>query len=433
MGRVPQVQRGQPELSRQRSRHALALLLTALAIGVFQGCATGPAKQAVEPTAAIHATGPVNEATLLDVGIHEFKTVESDSGKATQQGYYPEVKEAESYFIPFHLKQTLQMTGQWGAVRVLPANAEAVDVEVDGTIVESNGETLILELRVTDSTGREWLHKQYEESVGDAAYEGLREGEHDPYQDLYNTIANDMLAYRKRLSEEQIVEVRRVTELKFAADIAPYLYEGYLLAGEDGHLSVDRLPATNDPMYARVNRIREREFMFIDTVNGYYSDFYDEMWEPYAEWRKAHLKELEQQRELQEKAWTRRLLGVAAIIGAVAIGTNNPDSTSAQAARDLAIIGGYEAIRSGNELAMDAKIHADALEELGASFGADVEPVVTEVEGRTVELSGSIDQQYQEWQEILRKLFAAETGETTPHIAIDSIDSAEDKAAVPAD
>jgi hypothetical protein len=399
-------------------------------MGVIQGCATGPTKQTVEPTEAIQATGALREETLLDVGIHEFETVESDAAKATQQGFYPEVKEAESHFVPFHLKQTLQMTGQWGAVRVVPNNAEEVDVTVHGTIVESNGETLIVEVQVVDATGREWLNKRYEATIDESAYQGLREGARDPYQDLYNTIANDMLAFRQRLSESDIVEVRRVAKLKFAAHIAPYLYQRYLLPGEDGHLSVIRLPAENDPMYARVSRIREREFMFIDTVNGYYSDFYDDMWEPYADWRKAHLQELEQQRELKEKAWTRRLLGVAAIIGAAAVGANNSDSTSAQAARDLMIIGGYEAIRSGNELAQDAKIHADALEELGASFGADVEPVVTEVEGRTVKLSGSVDQQYQEWREILRKLFAAETGETPPHIATDG---AEGTATVPGD
>jgi hypothetical protein len=428
VGRVPQVQRRQPELS--STRYLPRLVLVALAIGLIQGCATGPTRQTVEPTEAIQAKGALREETLLDVGVHEFETVESDSAKATQQGFYPEVKGAESHFVPFHLKQTLQMTGQWGAVRVVPDNAEEVDVTVHGTIVESNGERLIVEVRVADATGRQWFNKRYEATIDASAYQGLREGERDSFQDLYNTIANDMLTFRQSLSEGDIVEVRTVAKLKFAADIAPYLYERYLLPDEHGHLSVNRLPAKNDPMYARVGRIREREFMFIDTVNGYYSDFYDDMWEPYVEWRKAHLQELEQKRELQEKAWTRRLLGVAAIIGAAAVGANNGDSTSAQAARDLMVIGGYEAIRSGNELAQDAKIHADALEELGASFGADVEPVVTEVEGRTVKLSGSVDQQYHEWQKILRELFAAETGETLPHVAIDGV---EDKATVPGD
>ena len=52
----------------------------------------------------------------------------------------------------------------------------------------------------------------------------------------------------------------------------------------------------------------------------------------------------------------------------------------------------------------------DALRELGASFGADVQPVVVEVEGRTVELNGSAEEQYQEWRRLLREIFAAETG-----------------------
>jgi hypothetical protein len=391
-----------------------------LAMGAVGGCATGPVKQTVEPTEAIRSHGVIPEQTLLDVGIHEFESVEKDSKKAVQQGYYPEVKAAEGRFIPFHLKQTLQMTGQWGAVRVVPERAEAVDVGVAGTILESNGETLILQIEVTDVTGRQWLNKEYQATVEAAAYQNLREGERDPYQDLYNTIANDMLTYRQRLSTGELVELRQVSELKFAAQIAPYLYERYLLPDEDGHLSVSRLPAQNDPMFNRIDRIRERELMFIDTVDGYYSDFYDEMWEPYAQWRKAHLEELEQKRDLEQQAWTRRLLGVAAIIGAATIGANNGDSTAGRATRDLMVIGGYEAIRSGNERARDAEIHADALEELGLSFGADVEPIVTEVEGRTVKLSGSIDTQYDDWREILRKLFAAETGRIPADEGIDA-------------
>ena len=74
------------------------------------------------------------------------------------------------------------------------------------------------------------------------------------------------------------------------------------------------------------------------------------------------------------------------------------------------VIGGYEIFRSGGQFADDAKVHEAALRELGDSFNADVEPVVDEVEGRRLKLSGSVDAQYAEWRKALRELFAKETG-----------------------
>ena len=38
------------------------------------------------------------------------------------------------------LRGTLETSGQWGAVRVIPASAEFVDVMVSGKIIESTGQ-----------------------------------------------------------------------------------------------------------------------------------------------------------------------------------------------------------------------------------------------------------------------------------------------------
>ena len=74
------------------------------------------------------------------------------------------------------------------------------------------------------------------------------------------------------------------------------------------------------------------------------------------------------------------------------------------------VIGGFEVFRSGQQMANDAKVHEAALKELGESFQADVAPVLDEVEGRTLKLSGSVDAQYAEWRRTLRELFSKETG-----------------------
>lgn len=392
---------------------ALRLLLAGLVVlaaALAQGCATGPARQDVTSTAVISAQTPVAEDKLLDVGIHVLE-VPKEADSEDEKESNPEIRAAEARYIPFHLKQTLQRTGYWGAVRVVPDQAEEVDVSVKGKLVESNGEYLKVQFRVTDVTGRLWFDNEYVEALTEKSYASLREKDYDPYQDLYNRVANDMLAEMRKLSPREIAEIRRVSLLKFARSIAPYAFSGYL-DQKDGITSVSRLPAESDPMLKRVEKIREREFMFIDTVNQYYANLYNDMREPYGQWRKSYLEEVTQKRELEKQAWTRRILGVAAIVGAALVGQQFGGSSGGGVVRDLMVIGGIEVFRSGSQFASDAKIHEDAIKELGASFKGDVAPIVDEVDGHTVKLSGSVETQYAEWRRTLRELFATETGQS---------------------
>ena len=399
------------------SRFGLWMLIAALAPAGLFGCAAGPVKQIVEPTDAIHAERALPEAALLDVGIHVFETAAISAEAAREKSTDPKILEAEARFIPFHLKKTLQQTGQWGAVRVVPARAEEADVNVSGKLLESNGERLRVEIKVVDATGRMWFHNEYVAEATEKSYEALDKKQgRDPYQDLYNMVANDMLAYRQQLSERETAAIRQVALLKFARSVAPDAFAPYLVQDREGIFKVSKLPADNDPMFERVNRIRAREHMFIDTVNNFYGNLYDDMRQPYGQWRQSYLKELNQQRELERKAWERRILGAAAIVGAAVIGSNS-NSPGSAAARNILIIGGYEIIRSSGQFANDARVHEAALKELGVSFKADVAPVLDEVEGRTIKLSGSVDTQYAEWRRTLRELFTAETGLPTASAA----------------
>ena len=391
-------------------RFGFWLLVAALTLAALPGCATGPVKQVVEPTDAIRVDRALPEAALLDVGIQVFETAAITAAEAREQSTDPKILEAEARFIPFHLKKTLQETGQWGAVRVVPARAEEVDVSVSGKLIESNGERLRVEIKVVDATGRVWFHNQYVAEATEKSYEALdKKQDRDPYQDLYNRVANDMLAYRQLLNANDVSAIRQVAQLKFARSVVPYAFDSYLVQDRDGILRVSRLPAENDPMFERVNRIRDREYMFVDTVNIYYGNLYDDMRQPYGQWRRSYLQELNKKRELERQAWERRVLGAAAIIGAAVIGGNSNSGGSA-AARNVLIIGGYEIIRSSGQLANDARVHEAALKELGVSFKGDVAPVLDEVEGRTLKLSGSVDAQYAQWRRTLEELFAAETG-----------------------
>ena len=51
-----------------------------------------------------------------------------------------------------------------------------------------------------------------------------------------------------------------------------------------------------------------------------------------------------------------------------------------------------------------------ALKELTQSFQAEVAPQVVEVEGQTLRLTGTAEDQYREWRKLLRQLYEEETG-----------------------
>ena len=58
----------------------------------------------------------------------------------------------------------------------------------------------------------------------------------------------------------------------------------------------------------------------------------------------------------------------------------------------------------------EIKMHGESLKQLGSSFQNEVQPSVVDIEGRTLELKGSAEQQYDEWRRLLRELYENETG-----------------------
>ena len=80
----------------------------------------------------------------------------------------------------------------------------------------------------------------------------------------------------------------------------------------------------------------------------------------------------------------------------------------------MVIIGGQVFI-SGWNISKEAEIHSAAIQELSESFGDEMQPVTMEFEGQQYELTGSAEEQFKRWKELLRQIYFAETGfEPTP-------------------
>jgi len=389
------------------------VLLGCFLAAFSSGCRTAQmGAKPVGPTPVNFAQTELAEAELLDVGIEVFDPgplTGKEAEEASALGSTPKIRKAESHFMPYHLKNTMQKTGHWGAVRVTPVATDSVDVSVKGMILESNGERLLLLITARDAIGDLWFQRKYYAEAPISSFTGTEQGDKDAYQNMYNRIANDLAAYKRRIPIAQKERIRTVSEMRFAQSLAPGAFKDHLSKNASGRWTIQRLPAEGDMMLERSRKIREREYMFVDTVNEYYSDYYNEMWEPYERWREANAQEAEALREVKRKARTRKILGAAAIVGAIAVEvTGNGKNTGTL--RDVMVLGGMEAIKSGIGVGREAALHKAALQELSDSFSAEMTPQVVEVEGRTTKLHGSAKQQYEQFQGILKKLYAEELG-----------------------
>ena len=161
-------------------------------------------------------------------------------------------------------------------------------------------------------------------------------------------------------------------------------------------------------MMERLLKIREREYMYVDTLNQQYEKFYAEMWPPYENWRQLNLTERAAMKKIKREALTKQLLGALLIAGAIAAGSQDANIGRVMAPA-MVIIGGSVFINGWN-VSKEAEMHSAAIEELSESFGAEMQPVIMEFEGQQYELTGTAEEQFKHWRELLRQIYFAETG-----------------------
>jgi hypothetical protein len=385
------------------------LLVAALTVAAA-GCVVQD-QRPIPPVVAKKATTEIPQDELLDVGVHIFDAnVPEDEKEQEAKRIFPDVRKAESRFMPVMLRDTLEGTGHWGQVRVLPSDSASSDVNVDGRILESTGRELRLAIRATDATGRVWLEKEYEGQADVRAYKDVAVRPRDPFDNVYATIANDLLAAREQLSRDERVQVHQVAQLRFAADLAPYAFKPYLDRDKRrGTYTLVRLPSQDDPVVQRLDRVRERDYSLVDTLNEHYTNFSESMDDAYGNWRKYSHEELEAEADARRKALTRQVLGAVAVVGGIMAGSE-ANSSAGSAASTAAVLGGIYAFKSGLDMRAEIKMHGESLKQLGSSFQNEVQPIVVDIEGRTLELKGSAEQQYAEWRQLLRELYENETG-----------------------
>ena len=410
-----------------RRASAAAFLWTMLAL--LAGCQTGnvrPVSPYVGNAAAPGIAAPPPAPAPLDVGIGVFEdgVVDLDPDQRVTS---PSVRRAEAHYMPQMLAETIERRGGFGQVRVIPRRQTEMDLWVDGRIVESTGVELVLDVTVSDAKGRVWYTRKYEHKVNRYAYDPDPTLAHqDPFQPIYDEITADLIRELSRKSAGELAELRTIAQLQFAQRFAPERYGDYLARDAKGVVSVLRLPAVDDPAFARINEMRQRDRMFTDQVGQYYHTYGERMAAPYDNWRRASHDELVAMRKLRGSEIARKLGGALAVLGGIAAVAAGDSAVGAAGIAGIA--GGAYLFKSGVDKGAEARIHAEALNELAESMGGDMRPHHITLNDQTVTLSGTVEEQYAQWRGLLRDIYVAENAGAAPVLPAFTADAPADIA-----
>ena len=396
-------------------RFAVSFLI--LTVAVFVGCSS-TAVLVPHSVQLVPETVTVPEAELLDISVVVFNpgVPEGEIDKETLEelidgGTFVHIRRTEARFMAVHLRDTLQKSGHWGAVWVTPQDSLSADINISAEIIESDGSRLRLRVLAEDSTGNVWLNNEYGMETAAIAYNRQRYPNLDPYQDVFNSIANDLAMFKRGLSSSEAKHIRTVSQVRFAGEFSPEAFGDYVHRNRrNGTYELQRLPASGDPQFERTLLVRDREHLFIETLNEHYVDFYQESRDSYDGWREFAREESIAIRELQSSARWRTGLGAATILASVVYGATNDGSFNERVLRDALMYVGVDMIRTGRMRRQEKQLHTASLEELSASFDDEVKPMVVEIEGTQHRFTGTADIQYEEWHELLRELYISETG-----------------------
>ena len=337
---------------------------------------------AVLAVAGTVSAAPTQQSALVDVGLVVFDPgIPVDQSTHSQRGVFPEIRKAEAKYMPVVLRQVLIESGDWGVVRVLPEVLDSSELLVTGTILQSDGLRLQLRINARDASGVEWLNQIYSASTRSTDYPVSVPG--DPYLGLYQQIADDLAAVLRQKSAKQLATIKDIALMRYAIQLAPTVFGSYLTQTPEGQYVLVRFPAEGDPMLARVVRIRNQEYLFIDTVDEQYEHLSEQMAPTYNLWRQFSAEQAIYQGEYQQRVASR----------------------SSQGRR-----GSFAALEQSYNTYKWSKIHEQDLGELALGFNNEVAPTVMDVSGAVFELSGTLDSQYSEWRDILQRIFTLETG-----------------------
>jgi hypothetical protein len=299
---------------------------------------------------------------IFDPGIPEDRSVHRDLE------VFPRVRKIEALYLPFVLRNVLASQKEWGAIRVVPETDTAAELLINGRIVRSDGNLLEVMIRAVDASGRVWVERNFSGPAND--------------QDIYKDIAATLLGTRDALNEKALRNIVEISLLRYAQLLAPAAFDDYLEQVDDSSFAIKRLPASNDPMLVRIERLRGVEYVFTDAVDAKFRELSADVETVYELWREYRRQFNRFQREESLRA----------------------NTSKSDWPRDS-----YEALLERYEQYKWDRQAIEEQENWAIGFENEMGPTITAIEERVAELEGWVEDRYAEWQRILAELFELET------------------------
>jgi hypothetical protein len=356
---------------------------------------------------------------VFDPGLPE------DLDGAEKDGIWPELRRAEANLFAYKLKNVLEETGKFGAVRVTPDKTSTGDLYVLGKIEKSNGEEVAIQIEVYDISERKWLKKTFMHTVEDDFYRNSRNNGKDPYEPVFTQAASYIVEELRSHGDKELEDLKRLTEIRFGASFSDDAFSQYLKYDKNpsfmfwssqSKVSLASLPSDDDPMMHRIRSLRVRDQLFIDRMQSHYEAFSQNMSSSYSIWQESSNLEIKAIREARNKATGQAILGILLIAGAAYAGSNNDNNNVAVTTAAVAAgVGGAMMLSESVQTREEAKFHRDTLAELGQSLNLELEPQVVEFEESTTKLTGDANEQFNQWRAFLRKIYLTES---TPDVQL---------------
>ena len=385
---------------------------------ILAGCATtgsqnsanivGPKLSSSYEEKAIDKT-IIFTAPKLDVIIPVFDPGLSENGEDYEEdGIWPELRRAEASRFAYKLKQALDNSQEFGAVRVTPDQTASGDLYVLGKIEESDGQDVTFELNVVDISGKEWIDETFSHEVQESFYKNNRNKGKDPYTPVFKEAADDIIEALKERSSSELDNLKYIADLRFGASFNDVAFMEYM--DTDGNdIELVSKPSDSDPLFQRVMAIRVREQLFVDNLQQNYVSFSQNMNNSYLAWQEASFTETQLRQEARKESIYKTIGGVLLIALAIAAGVSGDSSIALDAAAIAGGVGGAVLISSGFKSREEENLHQDAINELGESINLELEPQVISFEDETVELTGNIQEQFAQWREFLKRIYEQES------------------------
>ena len=354
---------------------------------------------------------------VFDPGFPKHQSGEIDYQKIKQAGIWPQLRRAEAKRFAVSSKKALDNIPAFGAVSVVPSPNTSADLYILGKINHSDSQLVSLTATVIDSTGSIWGEKQFRHTVSDGFFRDSKNNNADPYQPIFNQLADYVYSLLLQQSETDKTRIQQTSLLRYAQTYSPETFSPFLHShivnnhiGQQPHWrhNLTGFPNEKNRMLARIQALRIHDQLFIDKLQDHYLQFDADTTEPYRIWQREALTERIIAAEVSNKGVQSGLLSGAMILGGILLDKNS-QSSSGQIGKFAALLGATYFAAQSLERNAELKIHKATIDEMGESLDVTLSPSVIALDNKTIELTGTSAEQYQQWKAHLLKIYQVET------------------------